>query len=59
MNNRKTKNDYKEMFQAFLEYLRRPKTIFDFKDRLKAIIIMAVIIIILQIILRYLLALYN
>lgn len=40
-----TLHDY---VQAFLEYLRRPKTVFDFKDRLKMIFLLLVIIILLQ-----------
>ncbi len=45
----KTSNTtYKEYLQAFLDYLRRPKTVFDFKDRTKALILLALIIIVLQ-----------
>ena len=33
---------------AFYEYLRRPKTVFDIKDRLKALIFFAIIIWILE-----------
>lgn len=39
MNNgkdKKHKTTYKEVLMAFYEYLRRPKTVFDIKDRLKA-----------------------
>ncbi len=42
------KTDKKEYLQAFLDYLRRPKTVFDLKDRAKAAVLLAVIIIILQ-----------
>ena len=42
------KTSYKEYWQAFLEYLGRPKTIFDIKDRLKALVLLCIIIIILQ-----------
>lgn len=41
MNNgkdNKHKTTYKEVLMAFYEYLRRPKTVFDIKDRLKALI---------------------
>ncbi|MDO4177719.1 MAG: hypothetical protein Q4D21_00885 [Phascolarctobacterium sp.] len=34
--------------EAFLDYLRRPKTVFDLKDRTKALIILVFIIILLQ-----------
>lgn len=47
-NNNKSTDTWKEYLQAFLDYLRRPKTVFDFKDRLKAVILLTVIIIILQ-----------
>ncbi len=47
-NNNKSTAAWKEYLQAFLDYLRRPKTVFDFKDRLKAVILLTVIIIILQ-----------
>ena len=38
----------KDFMQAFLEYLRRPKTVFDFKDRTKGILLLIAIIILLQ-----------
>ena len=37
-----------EKMRAFLDYLRRPKTVFDIKDRLKALIFFAIIIWILE-----------
>ena len=46
--NKKHKTTYKEVLMAFYEYLRRPKTVFDIKDRLKALIIFAIIIWILE-----------
>lgn len=51
MNNgkdKKHKTTYKEVLMAFFEYLRRPKTVFDIKDRLKALIFFAIIIWILE-----------
>lgn len=42
--NKKHKTTYKEVLMAFYEYLRRPKTVFDIKDRLKALIFFAIII---------------
>ena len=51
MNNGKDtkhKTTYKEVLMAFYEYLRRPKTVFDIKDRLKALIFFAIIIWILE-----------
>lgn len=40
-----TFNDY---LQAFSDYLRRPKTVFDVKDRTKGILLLIAIIILLQ-----------
>lgn len=46
--NKKHKTTYKEVLMAFYEYLRRPKTVFDIKARLKALIFFAIIIWILE-----------
>ena len=46
--NNKHKTTLKEVLTAFYEYLRRPKTVFDIKDRLKALIFFAIIIMILE-----------
>lgn len=46
--NKKHKTTYKEVLMAFYGYLRRPKTVFDIKDRLKALIFFAIIIWILE-----------
>ena len=40
-----TLHDY---FQAFSDFLRRPKTVFDIKDRTKGLILLIAIIIMLQ-----------
>ena len=37
-----------EYIQAFLDYLGRPKTVFDIKDRFKAALLLVAIIIVLQ-----------
>lgn len=42
------KTSITQFVEAFLEYLRRPKTVFDLKDRTRALIIFGVIIYILQ-----------
>ena len=49
------KPTYKEYMQAFLYYLRRPKTVFDLKDRAKAAAIIGLVIIILQMVVEKLL----
>lgn len=41
-----------EKIQAFLDYLRRPKTIFDFKDRAKALLLLSIVIVALQYLLQ-------
>ena len=46
--NNKHQTTLKEVLTAFYEYLRRPKTVFDIKDRLKALIFFAIIIMILE-----------
>lgn len=42
------KISYKEYAQAFLSYLKRPKTIFDIKDRAKAAFLIGLVIVALQ-----------
>ena len=42
-----------EKMQAFLDYLRRPKTVFDLKDRTKALLLLVAIIIGVQYLLFY------
>lgn len=39
---------FKDYLQAFSDYLRRPKTVFDFKDSTKGILLLIAIIILLQ-----------
>ena len=55
MNNgkdKKHKTTYKEVLMAFYEYLRRPKTVFDLKDRTKALLLLVAIIIGVQYLLK-------
>ena len=54
-NNTPHKPTYMEYMQAFLDYLRRPKTVFDLKDRAKAAAIIGLVIIILQMVVEKLL----
>ena len=54
-NNSPHKPTYKEYMQAFLDYLRRPKTVFDLKDRAKAAAIIGLVFIILQMVVEKLL----
>ena len=54
-NNSSQKTTYKEYFEAFLDYLRRPKTVFDLKDRAMAAAIIGLVIIILQMVVEKLL----
>lgn len=39
---------FKDYLQAFSDYLRSPKTVFDVKDRTKGILLLIAIIILLQ-----------
>lgn len=45
--------------RACLDFLRRPKTVFDLKDRAKALLLLAGIVIILQTLVRWLCPCYN
>ena len=45
---------YSDYVKAFLEYLRRPKTVYDLKDRAKCILLLLFIIIALQKVVRWL-----
>ena len=54
-NNSSQKTTYKEYFEAFLDYLRRPKTVFDLKDRAKATALIGLVIIIVQMVVEKLL----
>lgn len=39
---------FSEYVQAFLDFLRRPKTVFDLKDRLRLALLLFAVIILLQ-----------
>ena len=52
-NERSTMQTIKDFFQAFSEFLRRPKTIFDIKDRLRLLVLFVVVIAILEGLLCY------
>ena len=39
---------FKDYLEAFSDFLRRPKTVFDLKDRTKGLILLITIIIVLQ-----------
>ena len=54
-NNSPHKPTYKEYMQAFLDYLRRPKTVFFFFFRAKAAAIIGLVIILLQMVVEKLL----
>lgn len=47
-NEQQHKAKFSDYVQAFLDYLRRPKTVFDIKDRAKAAILLGTIIILIQ-----------
>lgn len=45
---KRTDVTWREKIYAFISYLKKPKTIFDFKDRSKALIILAFVVLVLQ-----------
>ena len=45
---RSTAQKIKSFLQAFSEFLRRPKTIFDIKDRFRLLILFVIVIAILE-----------
>ena len=47
------KVSYREYLEALGDFLREPKTIFDFKDRSRFVILLAVLIILLQKVVEY------
>ncbi|HIU64788.1 MAG TPA: hypothetical protein IAB06_07135 [Candidatus Avacidaminococcus intestinavium] len=53
------KEKLKEIWQAWLHYCQRPKTIFDFKDRIKGVIILFLIIMLLEAVVELFLNWYN
>jgi len=48
------KTAYSAYMKAFLEYLRRPKTIYDIKDRTRCFLLLLFVIIVLQKVVRWL-----
>ena len=50
---RSTMQKIKDFSQAFSEFLRRPKTIFDIKDRFRLLVLFVVVIVILEGLLYY------
>ena len=50
---RSTMQKISDFFQAFSEFLRRPKTIFDMKDRLRLLVLFIIVIAVLEGILYY------
>ena len=50
---RSTMQKISVFFQAFSEFLRRPKTIFDMKDRFRLLVILIVVIGVLEFIIYY------
>ena len=45
---RSTAQKIKNFLQAFSEFLRRPKTIFDMKDRLRLLVLLIAVIAVLE-----------
>ena len=53
-NTQPPKVKFSDYAKAFLDYLRRPKTVFDIKDRAKAAVLLGAIIILLQMVVEML-----
>ena len=45
---RSTMQKMEDFFQAFSEFLRRPKTIFDMKDRFRLLVLLIAVIAVLE-----------
>ena len=52
-NERSTMQTIKDFFQAFSEFLRRPKTIFDIKDRFRLLLLLIAVIVVLEGVIYY------
>ena len=50
---RSTVQKIRDFFQAFLEFLGRPKTIFDIKDRFSLLVLFVIVIAVLEWMLYY------
>ena len=48
-----TAQKIKDFLQAFSEFLRRPKTIFDMKDRFRLLVLLIAVIAVLECIICY------
>ena len=50
---RSTVQKIKNFLQAFSEFLRRPKTIFDIKDRFRLLLLLIAVIVVLEGVIYY------
>ena len=50
---RSTAQKIKNFLQAFSEFLRRPKTIFDIKDRFRLLLLLIAVIVVLEGVIYY------
>ena len=50
---RSTVQKIKSFLQAFSEFLRRPKTIFDIKDRFRLLLLLIAVIVVLEGVIYY------
>ena len=50
---RSTAQKIKSFLQAFSEFLRRPKTIFDIKDRFRLLLLLIAVIVVLEGVIYY------
>ncbi len=52
-NEQSTMQKTKNFFQAFSEFLGRPKTIFDIKDRFRLLVLFVIVVAVLEGVLYY------
>ncbi|MHC1714787.1 MAG: hypothetical protein AB9858_04210 [Acidaminococcaceae bacterium] len=57
--NSNQKTTFGDIWRAWCAYCKKPKTIFDLKDRAKGLIILIILIILLQAVVQALLNWYN
>lgn len=53
-NNTPRETTYMDYIKAFLDYLGKPKTVFDIKDRSKLLVLLFITIILLQKVVKWL-----
>ncbi|MPM04453.1 hypothetical protein SDC9_50730 [bioreactor metagenome] len=55
----KNKTTYAEIWRAWIKYCHEPKTIFDFKDRAKALLLLGILAFIIYLLVQVIFTCYN